>query len=71
MPKVRNAIDTKKPVVVDMEIINVQRSCGTTIGNEISKKWGEQGLPDDTITLNFFGSAGQSFAAFVNHDSAW
>jgi hypothetical protein len=41
MPKVRNAIDTKKPVVVDMEIINVQHSCGTTIGNEISKKWGE------------------------------
>jgi len=65
LPKVRNAIDTKQPVVVNMEIINVQRSCGTTIGNEISKKWGEEGLPDDTIKLNFFGSAGQSFAAFV------
>jgi len=65
LPKVRNAIDTKQPVVVDMEIINVQRSCGTTIGNEISKKWGEAGLPADTITLNFFGSAGQSFGAFV------
>ena len=65
LPKVRNAIDTKKPVTVDMEIINVQRSCGTTIGNEISKKWGEEGLPDDTITLNFHGSAGQSFGGFV------
>jgi glutamate synthase (NADPH/NADH) len=65
LPKVRNAIDTKKPVVVNMEIINVQRSCGTTIGYEISKKYGEQGLPDGTITLNFHGSSGQSFGAFV------
>ena len=65
LPKVRNAIETKKPVVVDMEIINVQRSCGTTLGNEISKKWGEDGLPDDTITLNFTGSSGQSFGSFV------
>ena len=65
LPKVRNAIDTKKPVVIDMEIINVQRSCGSTIGHEISKKWGEAGLPDDTITLNFTGSAGQSFGCFV------
>ena len=38
---------------------------GTIIGSEISKQYGEQGLPEDTIILRFTGSAGQSFGAFI------
>ena len=38
---------------------------GTIVGSEISKRYGEKGLPEDTITLRFTGSAGQSFGAFV------
>ena len=38
---------------------------GTITGSEVSKRYGEEGLPEDTITLRFTGSAGQSFGAFV------
>ena len=38
---------------------------GTLLGSEISRRYGAAGLPDDTISLTFFGSAGQSFGAFV------
>lgn len=48
-----------------MKINNVDRVVGTIIGNEISKRYGEEGLPEDTIKLTFVGSAGQSFGAFV------
>jgi glutamate synthase (ferredoxin) len=43
----------------------VNRVVGTILGSEVSKRFGAEGLPDDTIRLNFKGSAGQSFGAFV------
>ena len=43
----------------------VNRVVGTIVGSEISKQYGEEGLPEDTITLRFTGSAGQSFGAFI------
>ncbi len=46
-------------------ITNVDRTVGTLLGSEISRRHGAVGLPDDTISLTFTGSAGQSFGAFV------
>ncbi|MGE0844556.1 MAG: glutamate synthase subunit alpha, partial [Pseudonocardia sp.] len=44
---------------------NVNRTVGTMLGYELTKRWGGEGLPDDTIDITFTGSAGQSFGAFV------
>ncbi len=53
------------PVKLDVPITNVDRTVGTLLGSEISRRYGAAGLPDDTISLTFRGSAGQSFGAFV------
>ena len=62
---VKPAIDSKKRIVAKSAIQNIDRVVGTIIGSEISKKYGAEGLPEDTIQLTFVGSAGQSFGAFV------
>jgi glutamate synthase (ferredoxin) len=61
----REAIDRRTPVSLDLPIRNVNRTVGTMLGYEVTKKYGAAGLPDDTIKLKFTGSAGQSFGAFV------
>jgi glutamate synthase (NADPH/NADH) large chain len=53
------------PISLELPISNVDRTVGTLLGSEISKRYGAAGLPDDTIRLTFTGSAGQSFGAFV------
>lgn len=53
------------PVKIDCEIINTDRSVGSTLSYRISKRFGEKGLPDDTVHVNIVGSAGQSFGAFL------
>ncbi|MCU1346460.1 MAG: glutamate synthase family protein, partial [Acidimicrobiia bacterium] len=53
------------PVRADVAIRNVNRTVGTMLGSELTKKWGADGLPDDTISFHLKGSAGQSFGAFV------
>ncbi|MDL4839577.1 glutamate synthase large subunit [Aquibacillus rhizosphaerae] len=65
LPAVQSAIDDKEKVDLTFPIKNTNRVTGTIVGSEISKRYGEIGLPDDTITLRFNGSAGQSFGAFV------
>jgi len=65
LTRVEQALETGEPVTVNSEIMNSNRTVGTIISNRIAKKYGNTGLPDDTITLNFKGSAGQSFAAFA------
>jgi glutamate synthase (NADPH/NADH) large chain len=60
----QKAIDTKESVYGELPIINVNRSVGTIISNEITKKYGEKALPADTIHIKFNGTAGQSFGAF-------
>ncbi|QDP40324.1 glutamate synthase large subunit [Radiobacillus deserti] len=65
LPMVKRAIDEGEKVDHSFSIRNINRVTGTIVGSEISKKYGEEGLPDDTITLRFKGSAGQSFGAFV------
>ena len=48
-----------------LRIRNVNRTVGTILGHELTKRYGPDGLPDETIDLTFLGSAGQSFGAFV------
>ena len=60
----QKAIATKESVYGELPIINVNRSVGTIISNEITKKYGDKALPADTIHIKFNGTAGQSFGAF-------
>lgn len=59
------ALEDKKSIRAKLKINNVDRVVGTIVGSEISKRYGEEGLPEDTIKLTFVGSAGQSFGAFA------
>lgn len=61
----REAIEHKKPVKINMDIVNVNRTVGAMLSGEIAKKHGQEGLPEDTIHCKFKGSAGQSFGAFT------
>jgi glutamate synthase (NADPH/NADH) large chain len=53
------------PVTLELPIRNVNRTVGTMLGSEVTRRYGGAGLPTDTITVNFTGSAGQSFGAFL------
>ncbi|MFJ7209742.1 glutamate synthase large subunit [Streptomyces sp. NPDC098789] len=53
------------PVRAQVAIRNINRTVGTMLGHEVTKRFGGAGLPDDTIDLTFTGSAGQSFGAFL------
>ncbi len=59
------AIEHQEPVQVTTLIGNVDRATGAMLSYEISKRHGEKGLPEDTIRIDFKGSAGQSFGAFL------
>jgi glutamate synthase domain-containing protein 2/glutamate synthase domain-containing protein 1/glutamate synthase domain-containing protein 3 len=59
------AIERGEKVRAELPIRNINRVVGTITGSEISKKWGVQGLPEDSIQIKFTGSAGQSFGAFM------
>ena len=59
------ALGSKQRVWISKEINNVDRTVGAMLSGEISKAYGEDGLPEDTINATFFGSAGQSFGAFL------
>jgi glutamate synthase domain-containing protein 2/glutamate synthase domain-containing protein 3 len=59
------AIEHKEKVIASLPIRNVNRVVGTIVGSEITRRWGVEGLPEDTIEINFTGSAGQSFGAFM------
>jgi glutamate synthase (NADPH/NADH) large chain len=53
------------PVVLHLPVRNVNRTVGTMLGYEVTRRWGAGGLADDTIHVRFEGSAGQSFGAFL------
>jgi glutamate synthase (NADPH/NADH) large chain len=59
------ALEKGTPVQLSFPIRNVNRTVGTMLGSALTKKWGGAGLPDATIAIEFTGSAGQSFGAFV------
>ncbi|MCX4677979.1 glutamate synthase large subunit [Streptomyces sp. NBC_01433] len=57
--------ETAQPVRAQVAIRNINRTVGTMLGHEVTKKFGGAGLPENTIDITFTGSAGQSFGAFV------
>ena len=59
------ALFRKEKTVLDFKITNMDRAFGAILSNEISKIYGTQGLPENTLKINFTGSAGQSFGAFA------
>ncbi len=65
--KCANAIEQAEPVHFQADIRNVNRTCGTMLSAEVSRKYGEAGLPEGTIQIDFSGHAGQSFGAFLCH----
>jgi glutamate synthase (ferredoxin) len=65
IPQCREAIEAQVPVSLRLPIRNVNRTVGTMLGYEITRRWGSAGLPDDTVRVHFTGAAGQSFGAFV------
>ncbi|TKB83483.1 MAG: glutamate synthase large subunit, partial [Nitrospira sp.] len=60
------ALDKGEKVTLDLPIRNVNRTVGTMLSSRIAKKYGLEGLPPDTISIKFSGSAGQSFGAFLS-----
>jgi glutamate synthase (ferredoxin) len=60
-----SALENRQPVELSLPIRNVNRTVGTMLGYEVTRRYGGDGLPDDTIRINFNGSAGQSFGAFL------
>ena len=59
------ALESAEPVRAHLAIRNVNRTVGTMLGSEVTRRHGGAGLPDGTIDLTFVGSAGQSFGAFI------
>ena len=65
IPMCRPALDEQRKVRATLAIRNVNRTVGTRLGSEITRRYGPAGLPEDTIQVHFKGSAGQSFMALV------
>ena len=61
----QTAIERQEEVNLDYAIKNTDRACGTMLSGLIASKYGEAGLPENTINIKFKGSAGQSFGAFL------
>ncbi|HEY1464012.1 MAG TPA: glutamate synthase subunit alpha, partial [Terriglobales bacterium] len=59
------ALEKITPVEISMPIRNVHRTVGAMLSGNIARRYGSEGLPEDTIRVNFAGSAGQSFGAFL------
>ena len=65
VPLCKDALEDKKPVDIILPVLNTNRTVGTILGYHITKKYGAEGLPEDTVNAHFNGSAGMSFGAFV------
>jgi glutamate synthase (NADPH/NADH) large chain len=61
----RPALERREKVTIDTPIRNINRTVGTMLSYHIAKRYGHEGLPDDTIRVRLAGSAGQSFGAFL------
>ncbi|MFD8966222.1 glutamate synthase large subunit [Streptomyces sp. NPDC059568] len=60
-----DSAEAAQPVRAQIGIRNINRTVGTMLGHQVTKKFGGAGLPDDTVDITFTGSAGQSFGAFL------
>ena len=67
LDQAKPAIENGEKVVIKTPIININRTVGTILSNEVAKKYGQSGLPDETIRIELTGSAGQSLGAFLAH----
>ncbi len=65
VPLSKDALEEKKKVDIILPVLNTDRTVGTILGHHITKKYGAEGLPEDTINIHLNGSAGMSFGAFV------
>ena len=65
VPQCKAAIEKGEAVDIILPVLNTNRSVGTILGYNITKRYGGEGLPEDTIRAHFNGSAGMSFGAFV------
>ena len=65
LPLCTPALERGERVSATLPIRNINRVVGTIVGSEVTRRYGADGLPEDTIDLTFIGSAGQSFGAFV------
>ncbi|AQQ72266.1 Ferredoxin-dependent glutamate synthase 1 [Limihaloglobus sulfuriphilus] len=63
--KAKAALEKAEPVIIEEKIRNQNRTAGAILSNRVVKKYGLDGLPDNTIDITFHGSAGQSFGAFL------
>ncbi|WP_286908740.1 glutamate synthase large subunit [Clostridium sp. UBA1652] len=61
----KDALENGNKVDIEVDITNINRTLGTILGSEITRKYDSQGLPEDTISIKCNGSGGQSFGAFV------
>jgi glutamate synthase (NADPH/NADH) large chain len=67
MEKAAVALNSKKPVAIASRIYNRNRTVGAMMSGEVARRYGHAGLPEDTIHVNFKGTAGQSFGAWLAH----
>ncbi|MDD4369544.1 MAG: glutamate synthase large subunit [Anaerostipes sp.] len=65
LKELKEALDTKQKKSIEIEVTNINRAFGTIFGSEITKKWGDQTLEEDTFTVKCNGAGGQSFGAFI------
>ena len=65
--KASSALASKRPTAIESRIFNRNRTVGAMLSGEVARRYGHAGLPDDTIHVNFSGTAGQSFAAWLAH----
>lgn len=63
--RLKPALETKQKKVIEVDVTNIDRTFGTMFGAEITKRWGERTLDDDTFTVKCNGAGGQSFGAFI------
>lgn len=67
VPAAAAALESQTPVVIQSPIVNINRTVGTILSHEVAKRYGQRGLPTDTIQVRLQGSAGQSLGAFLAH----
>ncbi len=61
------ALESRQPVRIERSVINVNRTVGAMLSGEVAKRYGHEGLPDNTVHITLKGVAGQSFGAFLAH----
>ena len=67
LEKAKPALENGESVTIKTPIVNINRTVGTILSNEVAKRHGQKGLPDGTIRIELVGSAGQSLGAFLSH----